>query len=217
MCMLGGVHIRRPSPSSFQDLLMSHRRALNEVLHMGVISEKKGGTLSHMDEVSKGKKERAGLSATRLELRKAREGGTFSHIVRGTKDDRESVRERKWTAFIHGFSIKWPLKALYNIASQSPIRGHIHTPTAKSTTQGVSQLVGSSYGGVSCSRTSRHSMCDPRSRDRTSNVPVTSQPALPPEPHAALLFCYFLLLRCSSSLDCSLVIQRGRRANITWW
>ena len=47
-----------------------------------------------------------------------------------------------------------------------------------STTQGNNQLVRSSYCEVSCSGTPRHS-----ARDRTSNLPVTSQAALPPEPH----------------------------------
>ena len=52
----------------------------------------------------------------------------------------------KWTAFILRFSDQWPLKALYIIAQHSPIHAHIHTPTAESTTQGDSQLIGSSSG-----------------------------------------------------------------------
>ena len=57
----------------------------------------------------------------------------------------------KWTAFIQLFSKQWPFKALYNTAQPSPIHAPIHTPTAVSTTQGYSQLVGSSQGEVSCS------------------------------------------------------------------
>ena len=37
-------------------------------------------------------------------------------------------------------------KALYNIDLHSPVRARIHTLTAVSTTQGDSQLVGSSQG-----------------------------------------------------------------------
>jgi hypothetical protein len=51
----------------------------------------------------------------------------------------------EWTAFIQGFPNQWPLK----------IHAHIQTPTAVSTTQGDSQLVGS-QGEVSCSGTPRH-------------------------------------------------------------
>ena len=81
----------------------------------------------------------------------------------------------KWTAFIERFSNQWSLKALYNIAQHSPIHAplhvHIQTLTAVSTTQGDGQLVGSllrdtttQLGGAG---------------DRTSNLLVTSQPALP--------------------------------------
>ena len=51
-------------------------------------------------------------------------------------------------AFIQRFSNQWPLKALYNIAPHSPVHAHIHTATVVSTTQGDSQLVGSSQGEV---------------------------------------------------------------------
>ena len=86
----------------------------------------------------------------------------------------------KRTAFIQRFSNQWPLKALYDIASHSPVRAHIHTPTAESTTQGDSQLVKSSQGEASRSTL--------RGRSRGSNQrPSGYQPttALPPEPHAA--------------------------------
>ena len=64
----------------------------------------------------------------------------------------------------------------------SPIHAHIHTPTTESTRQGDSQLVRSSQGEVSCSRTPQHS------GNRTSNLTVLpSQPTLLPERHAAHL------------------------------
>ena len=65
-------------------------------------------------------------------------------------------------AFIQRFS-KLPLKA----PNIHPFR-HTFTPTVESATQGESQLVRSSQAG-----------------DRTSNLRVTSRPALPPEQHAA--------------------------------
>ena len=89
----------------------------------------------------------------------------------------ETSEGNQWTAFIPRFSNQWPLKALCHIASHSPIHADIHTPTAVSSAQGDSQLVGSSWDEVSCSRTSR-------AGDRTTNLPDTSQPALPPGPHA---------------------------------
>ena len=47
------------------------------------------------------------------------------------------------------FSIKWPLKELYSIASHSPIHTHMYTPMVESTTQGDSQLVrGRQRGGA---------------------------------------------------------------------
>ena len=70
---------------------------------------------------------------------------------------------------------------LYNTASHSPIHAHIHTPAAESSMQGNSQLVMSSHGEASCSGTPLHSSRG--AGDRTSNLLVTSQPALPPQPH----------------------------------
>ena len=87
----------------------------------------------------------------------------------------------KLTAFIQHFSNQGPFKALNNIALHSPTHTHIQTKMAVSAMQGDSQLVGSSKGEVSCSGTPRHSR---RKQDRTSNLLVTSQPALPPEPYA---------------------------------
>ena len=46
----------------------------------------------------------------------------------------------------------------------------------------------SRQGEASCSRTPQRSEEEPGgARDRTSNLPVTGQPALPPEPHAVIL------------------------------
>ena len=67
-----------------------------------------------------------------------------------------------------------------------------------SATQGDSQLVGSSQGEVSCSETPRQLG---GAGDRTSNLPVTIQPALPPEPlaaHGSVVEC-FLGYLCDSS------------------
>ena len=50
----------------------------------------------------------------------------------------------KWNAFRQLFPNQWPLKALYSIAKRSPLHARIHPITAESTTQGDSQLVGSS-------------------------------------------------------------------------
>ena len=71
-------------------------------------------------------------------------------------------------------------KALYNTASHSPIHAHIDG--------------GVSHAGRQPARNSQGEMPNPttprpsarRSLDPTSNLPVTSQPALPPEPQAAL-------------------------------
>ena len=52
----------------------------------------------------------------------------------------------KWSAFKQRFSNQWPLKALYNIPPHSPIRSLIHPPTAVSTAQGDSQLLGNGQG-----------------------------------------------------------------------
>ena len=38
--------------------------------------------------------------------------------------------------FIQSFSNQWPLKALYDTASHSPVHTHIHSLTAESATQG---------------------------------------------------------------------------------
>ena len=65
------------------------------------------------------------------------------------------------------------------MASNSPIHAHIHAPTAVSTMQGNGQIVRRIEGKVYCSGTPRHSLAG----DETSNPPVTSPPALPPEPH----------------------------------
>ena len=51
---------------------------------------------------------------------------------------------------IQRFSNQWPLKALFNIASHSPIHHtfiHTFTPTAEATPQGDGQQVSSSRGG----------------------------------------------------------------------
>ena len=54
----------------------------------------------------------------------------------------------------------------------------IHTATAEWTTQGDSQHVGSRQGEASCSHLDTQLG---GAGDRTSNLPVTSPPALPPE------------------------------------
>ena len=61
-------------------------------------------------------------------------------------------------------------------AQHSPIHALIHTPTAVSTMQGDSQLVWSSQDQE------RLDTQLGRAGDRTSNLPLTSQPALLPEP-----------------------------------
>ena len=88
----------------------------------------------------------------------------------------------KQTAFIQRFSNHWPLKALYIIAQHSPIHSHVHTPTVESTTQGDSQLT----GAVRVRRLAQGHLVTQLggAGDQTSNLPVTSQPALPPEPQA---------------------------------
>ena len=77
----------------------------------------------------------------------------------------------EWTAFIQHFTNQWPLKALCNIAS------HSHTDSM----QGNSQLIRSSQVEGSCSGTPRQIG---GAGDRTTNLPVTSLLALPPELHA---------------------------------
>ena len=84
------------------------------------------------------------------------------------------VHTLKWNSFVSHFSNQWPLKGLHNVASHSPIRANIHPPTAETTMQCVrvrcltQGLLEPQLGGAG---------------DRTSNLPVTSQVALPPEPH----------------------------------
>ena len=69
--------------------------------------------------------------------------------------------------------------------SHSPIHAHIHTPTAFSTMQGDSQLVRSSQvRGLA--QGYLHTPLG-GAEERTSSLPVTSPPALPPEPHAETL------------------------------
>ena len=93
----------------------------------------------------------------------------------------------KWNAHIPCFSNQWPLKALNNIAQQSPIHAHIHTPTAEAAMQGDS-----SWSGAVRVRCLAQGHLDTQQQeltgvgDQTSILPVTSQPALPPRPHAAL-------------------------------
>ena len=68
-----------------------------------------------------------------------------------------------------------PLKALYNIASHSPIHAHIRKQTAVSLTQGVSHLVGSSEGEASSLRdSSTLTLGGGAGGDWTSNLPVTT-------------------------------------------
>ena len=64
----------------------------------------------------------------------------------------------KWTALIQRFPKQWPLKVLFNVASDSPMHTHTHnhTPTGESTMEGDSQLVRSSQGEVSCSGIPRY-------------------------------------------------------------
>ena len=62
------------------------------------------------------------------------------------------------------------------------IHSHIHKPTVVTTMQGNSQLLGGTEGEVSCSGTPQNTKL---AGDRTSELLVTSQPALPPEPHAS--------------------------------
>ena len=64
---------------------------------------------------------------------------------------------------------------------RTTICSHIHTPTVESTTQGDSQLTGSGQGEASRSGTPRHTSTLAGDGDRTSNPPVTSQTALPPQ------------------------------------
>ena len=45
----------------------------------------------------------------------------------------------KWTAFTQRLSNQWPLNALYDTASHSPVHAHIHTPTASTLRQPAHQ------------------------------------------------------------------------------
>ena len=76
----------------------------------------------------------------------------------------------KWTAFIQRVSNQRPLKALYNIASHSTT--HSHTPSSESTTQASAGSSGAVR--VRCLGQGHHDT-------QTSNLRVTSRPALPPE------------------------------------
>ena len=75
---------------------------------------------------------------------------------------------------LHSYSIFYTApKALYNIASQSPVHTHIHTLTAVSATQGDSQLVRSSQGeGVSLRDTSTLSEEEPGIEPATFRLPA---------------------------------------------
>ena len=75
----------------------------------------------------------------------------------------------KWTAFIVRFSNRWPLKALYNITQHSLTHAQIHTHDGGVSHARHKENLDIQLGGVG---------------DRTSNLPVTNQPALPSEPHA---------------------------------
>ena len=89
----------------------------------------------------------------------------------------------KWTAFtihIHSlrFSNQWPLKGLYNTRT--------HSPTAGGVNHARRQPARQEWLGVRCQGAQGH--LDSQlggAGDRTSNLPVTSQPSLPPEPQAA--------------------------------
>ena len=88
------------------------------------------------------------------------------------------MKKCKWAAFIQCFFNQWPLKVLHSIASHLPIHAHTHTPTAVSATQKATQPARRELlvYGVSLRDTEPG-----RAGDRTSNLPVTSQPTLPPE------------------------------------
>ena len=86
----------------------------------------------------------------------------------------------KWTEFIQHFSNQWPLEALYNIAWHSSIYTHIHTQTSESTIQGNSQLNGAVR--VRCLAQGHLDTQVRGARDWTSNLLVSSRPALPPPP-----------------------------------
>ena len=65
------------------------------------------------------------------------------------------------------------------MASHAPVHAHIHTPTAESTTQG-NRVSSSGAVRVRCLAQGKHNNQLAGAGDRTSDLPVTSQPALPP-------------------------------------
>ena len=76
----------------------------------------------------------------------------------------------KWIAFLLSFSNQWPLKALYNTTLT-------HSCTHSHTDSGVSH----ERRQPACREQSGSRPWTPRRWARTSNLLVTSQPALPPE------------------------------------
>ena len=68
-------------------------------------------------------------------------------------------------------------KALYSVDRHSPVHAHIHTPTAESATQGdrTADRVRASHSGTP------HTHSLGGAWDGTSNLQVTSRPALPPD------------------------------------
>ena len=86
----------------------------------------------------------------------------------------------KRAAFIQRFfSNQWPFKALYNIASH--IHPFMHTFTHRR--RGRQPCKTSGALRVRCLAQGHVDIQLGGAGDRTSNLPVTSQPALPPEPH----------------------------------
>ena len=122
-----------------------------------------------------------------LSLSPSQDVQTLPGVGRGRLGDRPVNNNRNGrtaptqrTAVIEHFSNQWPLKALHSTASRSPIHALIHTLTAKSATQTASWS-----GAVRVRRlTQRHLDTLGAAGDQTINPPATSQPALPPEPHA---------------------------------
>ena len=92
----------------------------------------------------------------------------------------------KWTAFMQRFSKQWPLKALYNYClTFTHSYTHLH-PDGGDSHAGRQPAGQERSGRGVCSGTPRYSTLG-GAGGRTSNLPVTSQPALPPETHAAPL------------------------------
>ena len=88
----------------------------------------------------------------------------------------------KWTAFIPLFSNQWTLKALYNIVltftyscTHSHIDGGVDHAGRQPARQEQSGCLAQGHPDTQLGG----------ARDRTSNLLVTSQPVLPPEPHAS--------------------------------